>query len=445
MAQLAQSLVRLPWAVSLFAVQQFTNLLSGNRGRRTESAFYSVTQAVQEQFGDSPVFFGLNQLGDGVQRSAVDLAWDALSLKPLDPRWVGRTAGAAVRDSIDVARALTPGQNLQFTTDVLRNTFAVIDLVNRAPSMLQLPPGELDLGAAVDRAYELGGDYAALWLIEGLGEEYAMRNASLGGAATGLLTSGQGAKLPEKALLMMHAGMGIAFARETLRPLTPCSPEAELDTALRRFVAQVRANARPGYEGPALESLGLVTRTWSQQMVPSIDSRLWALDREALQYFWHGVGRAIYFDPRYLLPGTTAFHGVQREATHRLGMLNGIAGASWAFTLVNIQQPEVMWSLLRLYAGALGDTSALTNGVQSTVMMASDMIPRDPNVPRFCGYRPRSRDAGAAERWEDLVAAPCRRAVQDYFPVLKNRGVLGEVFRFSNFEQWMPRNGGASR
>jgi hypothetical protein len=441
MAQPAPSFVACPWAASLFGVQQLANLMSGNGDRKAEIAFYTVTGTVQEQFAANPAIFGLNQLGDRLQQSAVDFAWDVLRLKPFDPAWVSRTAGAAIRGAFDAARALTPGDNLSFTADVLRNTFAVVNLVNRAPAMLNLPPGELDLREAVDRAYSIGGDYASLWLVEGLGGEYAGRNWSGDGPFKGLLTSGRSEKLPEKCLLMMHAGMGISFARQLVRLLTPYTAGAELDAALRQFIALVKANARAGYQGPAYESLGLVTRTWYRRMVPAIDARLWGLDQEVLEYFWHGVGRAIYFDPRYLLPGATPFEGVQHEAPHQLGLLNGVAGAAWAFTLVNIRQPEVLLTLLRLYSAILGTTDAFTNGMVSAILMAGDMIPGDPNSRRLCGCAPFA-DPGLTATWNRMIGTPCRRGMTEYYPILKSRGRLGEVFRYQNFDALVKRLGG---
>jgi hypothetical protein len=238
---------------------------------------------------------------------------------------------------------------------------------------------------------------------------------------------------------MMHAGMGISFAGHTVRALTPYSAATDINAALAQFVSLVKANARPGYEGPAYESLGLVTRTWYPQMVPVIDSRLWALDQKMLQYFWHGIGRAVYFDPRYLLPGATAFHGVHHEAPHELGLLNGIAGAAWAFTLVNVRQPEVTLNLLRAHSGMLGANDAFTNGLISTLLMASAVLPGDPNADRFCRYQPPAGDPGLTDAWGRWIGTPCQRAKLEYFPVLENQGSLGEVFRYQNLDELVNR------
>jgi hypothetical protein len=430
MVELAKSAVRVPWAASVFGVQQLVNLLSKNGGTKAPAAFYSATKAVQGEFEDNPLLFGINQLGDLAQRRLVDFSCDFLRLKPLDPEWLAGQWADVMQEAVGMVRALTPGENLRYTVEELRNTMAVINLVNRTSDLLKLPPGEIDLPAALDRAYSAGGDYATLWLVEGLGEEYANRNWSIHAPVRGLLVSDQGAALPQKCLLMMHAGIGISFARHILTGLTPYSPEAEVSAAVQRFVSLVRTNSRPGYEGPGFESLGLVTRAWYQPMVAVIDRQLWNIDQEVLEYFWHGVGRSIYFSPQYLVPCATAFQGVAREAPHELARLNGTAGAAWAFSLVNIRQPEITANLLANHSPMFASDDAFSDGLVSTLMMASDMLPGDPHPAKFCGYRPQTNDPSLQAMWDRLVRVPCNRALQEYLPVLRNRGELGQVFRY---------------
>jgi hypothetical protein len=440
MTQLAKSTARMSWAASVFSAQLAVDLLADGT-KKADAALYRVTEAIQQQFSGDPIVYGINSIGDAAQRSAVDFIWDLPRLRVLDWGWLTRTAGAAIAQSVDAARALWPGDNLAFTADVLRNTFAVINLVNRAPSIIGLPPGETPLTAAVERAYS-AGDYSAVWLVEGLGEEYANRHWSKTASPSGLLTGGQASTLPEKSLLMMHAGMGISFARHTMGRLTPYSPEPEIAAALERFVALVRANAREGYEGPAFESLGLVTRSWYPRLVAILDRGLWGLDPVVLEYFWHGVGRAICFSPLCLLPGRTAFHGVVREAPHRLAYLNGMAGAAWAFTLVNIRQPAILLNLLRNYSVPLAADDAFTNGLISAVIMASDTLPADPYASALCHDHPQTADEALAQTWDRLVRLPCKTAVEKYFPVLKKHHSLSEVFRYRNLAQLVDRLGG---
>jgi hypothetical protein len=431
MVDLVESMVRLPWATSVFGVQQMMNLLTENGVRQDQGTFFSVTGAVVREFGSSPLIFGAYQFGDAAQQAAVDIFWDVLQLRAFRPDWIGQKTSAAVAGSIAAARALTPGDNLRLTIALLRNTYGVINLVNQASAMLNLPPGPIDLGMAIDRAYSFG-QYSPLWLVEGLGESYADRNWSDVAPVRSLLTEGQGARLPEKSLLMMHAGIGISFAQRIMRQLTPVSSDSQVADALRRFIDLVRTNSRPGYEGPALESLGLVARTWYSQVVRCIDRVLWTIDRNALEFFWHGVGRSAYFTPLNLLPGTSAFQGVVTEAPHELALLSATAGATWAFTLVNIREPEVLFHLVAKNAQSLSANDAFTNGMISTVMMANDMIPGDPYTTALCEYTPAQADPAALRNWDTLVRIPCRQATTAIFPVLQQSGRLGEVFRYQN-------------
>jgi hypothetical protein len=428
----------------VFGVQQGLNLLAPDGRNRANADFYSVTSAIQEQFSASPFLYALDQFGDAAQGALVDTFWDVLQLRALTPQWLGQTGGRLFRAALDAVIALAPEENLEAAWSEVRNTFRVISLVNRASAILNLPAGPLDISSVIRRAYLEGGQYAALWLIEGAGEEFADRNWTSTGLPRGLLSSGPGADLPESSLLMMHAGMGIAFARRTAEQLTPYTADPEIVAALRLFIDLVRTNARPGYQGPAFESLGLVTQTWYPRMVPLFDRNLWTLDTAALEFFWHGVGRATYFTPQYLLPGASPFDGVARMAPHQLGRLNGIAGAAWAFTLVNIQDPKVILNLLKRERDAVASNDAFSNGASSTVVMALDMIPGDPLPRALTDYRPDTSDQSLAELWRCLVQVPCERAIHRYFPALKRSGRLGEVFRYQDLERLAGEAGGRS-
>jgi hypothetical protein len=422
-------MVDLPWAVSVFGAQQLLNLMSPGGVQRAEGDFYSTTVGAQAQFAPNPIAFAGFQFLVQAQNAGIDLFFDTLELQVFTPEWINRTTNSIVQQTAAAVRTLMPGESLRLYIDLVRNTMGVINLVNQSQSMLALPPGPIDLQQAIAKAYSFG-QYAPLWLVEGLGEVYADEKWSDTVPVRGLLTSGQGASLPDKSLLMMHAGMGISFAQHLVRALTPVTPKAEIAAALRRFVDLVRSNAREGYEGPAFESLGLVTRTWYRAMVPLIDEQLWGIDRQVLQYFWHGVGRAAFFT--YLLPNTTAFQGIRTEAPHQVARLNGVAGAAWAFTLVNIKQPEVLVHAIQTQEQLLSGDDAFTNGLVSTVMMADNMIPGDPYTTALCAYKPQCGCPNLLQAWNRLVAYPCRKASDTYYPVLLKHHRLGEVFRYQD-------------
>src|SRR5205085_2866059 len=103
--------------------------------------------------------------------------------------------------------------------------------------------------------------------------------------------------VPTSSLAALHAGAGLSFAGRALGVLTPRSTAGEVRRALEQFVALCRANSHEGYVRAAYEALGLWTRNLSPQLMPSIDRQLAEADEEMVGYFWHGVGRALYFAP----------------------------------------------------------------------------------------------------------------------------------------------------
>lgn len=424
LTQVAASLTRFPFAITLFGVRQAWNVLTRPASKQAEKALYRVTSAVSNQMAGNAPAYAILQVGDYLQSSALDLLADLLLL---ETDRAGELLRTAAQRALDTGRALTPGSHLQNTIVTARNTFGVVNLVNRTEALLALPPGPIDLPSAIDRAYTFP-DYATLWVVEGLGREYADREWA-GVNTSGLLTE-SAAALPEKSLLMMHAGAGIAYARRILNPLTPYDCPRHFEAALAQFAALVQSNCRPGYLGPAYESLGLVARTWFPQLVPLLDLALVDRDDEILEYFWHGVGRALYFNPVYLIPGKSAFAGARLEAPSDIAYRNAIAGASWAFALVNLRSLDTVANLLPQYLVESKYPPAISNGILSTLLMASEMVPHNILPGKVALFEP----ATDSDLWNDLVRSPWARARQTILPALRHRKLLGEVFRYQNLE-----------
>jgi hypothetical protein len=151
MRDVSKSLNSLCWATSIFGAQQMADVLCSADETRAERSAYVVKKALQQQFSSNPLYFALDQLGDGVQQQAVDFVWDWLRLKPLDPRWLGRLSGNIFQRSIGLISALTPGDNLQNTWAILRNTLQVLNFVNDTAAGLDSDSQELNLADEVDR------------------------------------------------------------------------------------------------------------------------------------------------------------------------------------------------------------------------------------------------------------------------------------------------------
>jgi hypothetical protein len=436
MSALAKSMASLPWASSVLGMQQTTNQLFHPRDSKAAADLYRVTDVIQQQFASNPFAYAANEIGNFVQSKSLDFFADLSRLQAFNPEWVKDVAGAFLKQVMATTRALAPGPRRDGSWAALQNTLAVVNLVNQAAAMLQLSADEIELESSIERAYSFGA-YSSLWLVEGLGREYADRNWLKGAPPIGLLTTNQGYEIPDSSLLMLHAGMGISFARRFVGLLTPFSSRLEVTEALDHFAGLIKSNSRVGYEGAAFESLGLVTRTWYPEMVPLVEQTLWTSNRELVEYFWHGLGRAAYFSPFYMVPGNTPFDGIAKEAPHRLGLANATAGAAWAFTLVNIRQPEIIVNLLQEYAGPSLGAEFFSNGMTSALMMATETIPGDPYAQTLCQYVPKTADTDLLAQWDQTVRGPCREARELYLPLLKLHDRLGEMFRYHDLNEFV--------
>lgn len=449
MLQLTKSAISYSWAMSLFGAQQLANLVAPNDRRDPErgvnAAFYPVTQAVETQLNNSDLIFGAFLLGDDAQRGLVDLAVDSLTLRVFSPSYVAKLTQDVSTQWKETQRVFSSTENVRLAWEELKNNFEVFRLVKNVSQLLAIPPGgqDFDLARAIDGAYALG-QFPDLWAVEGLGHDYTLTFWGKGDPIRGILTEGQARDLPDKCLTMMHAGMGLAFASQLMNTITPYSPASQIRDVLGKYVTLVKDNSRKGYEGAAYESLGLVTRFWHTPMVKILDPIIREVEPEVVGYFWHGVGRALYFFPTYFVPGLlSAWTAVEQEPPYELARLNAIAGLTWATTLVDIRQPAIMETMLKYYGDLVSQSPAFTNGVMSTLIMASDITPGDYYIRQFLDYKP--SDPQVAETWDRLVGSPAKAAVQRIYPALKKHRRLGEVFRYQDLSELAARLEGDRR
>jgi hypothetical protein len=292
-------------------------------------------------------------------------------------------------------------------------------------------PG-LPLKKLVEQACELE-TYRAVWATEGLGHYHTEMSWEQSGIPRNLLSDVQAEGLPPKSMTALHAGMGLSLANRLLKTLNSRSSDSEIYDLLQQFIALCRDNSRPGYVGASYEALGLVTRNLYPQLLHSIDRQLQKLDDHMLEYFWHGVGRAIYFAPTNFLPFNNspwrAVELTQREPKHETGRLNALAGFVWALVLVNRCQPEILETLLKRHRSELSESDAFANGVSSVTMIWLDSTEGDSYLDAFCRHHPQPSDPVLLELWARQVLRPCHDARQRFYPVVKKHDCLGEVFR----------------
>jgi hypothetical protein len=313
----------------------------------------------------------------------------------------------------------------------LKNKFEIYFLVENAATRLGISPVErTPLPEQVEWAYALG-PFLALWGVEGLGHVYGEQALKDDPAPRGLLTSPEADAVRPGARLMLHAGLGLAFAQKVLESLSSSSSAGSPRAAIERFVRLCRDNARTGYIGAAYESLGLVTRSFYPGRVADVDAALREAARDLVGYFWHGVGRAIYFAPRNFLPSHDIdWARAPQTAPDELGRLNLTAGLAWAVTLTNMRQPAVMERLLKRQGEVLSRTPAFANGVSSSIVMRSDTTPDANFIGPFCSYRPEPVTEGSTRLWDRLIAGPCRDAVSRELPRLARASRLDSVFEY---------------
>jgi len=429
MASLAISALKVPYALSLTGLQKLLNVLpfSGAKAsRNARSYLYKTSEQAQTEFASNPSLFGAFQIGDLAQNALFGLAGNVLTLKILTPKYIGSVTSSMAKTSKEALQTVVPREARRLMTERLQNAFAVIGFVNQvdAPSRFS-SDGTYPLAETIARGYDKG-DYQSLWAIEGTGERYADAFLAAADPFTGILRTGAGADLPDKSLLMMHAGIGIAFAKEAMRSITPYSSSGQIRDALKRFIDRSLENSRPGYEGATLESLGLVARTWYGQIVRLVSEHLRDIDPVYGEYFWRGAGRSMFFTPLNMMPGFSPWDSAEKEPPDEVARMNARAGVSWAFNLVNLRQPEISANLIGRKGAEIFANDGFMNGLFSAFVMATDMIPGDPWVARFCAYQPGPEDPAAVNAWNTHIGGDLAARIDLYRSTLKEHNNVSD-------------------
>ena len=106
MRDLTKSFFSFSWTMSLFGLEQLTNILSeersGNRRERMSDAFDAVTHATVEQLGKRTK--SLYESGDRLQRETVDLMFDLSRPEELKPKKVIDRAADLAESTADALR-----------------------------------------------------------------------------------------------------------------------------------------------------------------------------------------------------------------------------------------------------------------------------------------------------------------------------------------------------
>jgi hypothetical protein len=132
----------------------------------------------------------------------------------------------------------------------------------------------------------------------------------------------------------------------------------------------------------------------------------------------------------YMLPGLSAWDAAEQEPPTDQARRNARAGVAWAFTIVNVRQPGIAAKFLRHKASLAAENDAYSNGVQSTLIMAGEMVPGHRYVADFCRHRPDADEPAVCDAWSAQIGFDLETRTDRYRAVLKAHHRLGEVFRY---------------
>lgn len=262
------------------------------------------------------------------------------------------------------------------------------------------------------------GLFAGLWAAEGVGyhraEELPPSPALLGDEITGAL--------PVGSLVPLHVGAGLALAR--LRLDGNDGPRDDAQT-LSSLLEEIARSSAAGSAGVAIEAIGLMVRTLTPERLPGLDAHLQKHDPDVRAWFWHGVGRALYFLYPRAIYGASGWARVAEEAPDEAALRPATAGYVWALCLVNTGQPAVIESFLRRHGEGL-DEAAFQHGLVGTTLVWHAWAGEDSRLRRRIEPRPTAADLA----WEERVRQPLLEALKSAGPTLGDDRRVERLFLY---------------
>ncbi len=336
-----------------------------------------------------------------------------------------------------IVSLLIPGQDSATAYVEAKNKSWVMSLVNNLEQGFP-PLGTFDplkkLPELVEDCYAIGL-FPSVWAVEGLGLYHVEAFRANKMPVEKVLTHPALDSLPSRSMTMLHAGIGLAFARSCLGSLSANSSPKDLRKALEEFIRLCRDNSREGYAGCAYESLGLVSLILhNPEMARALDRELASINPEVATYMWRGAGRALYFHPYHFVPGLRCpWRGIAKAraiAPHETARQNLRAGVAWPTTIVNMRHPEVMESVLLYQGESDPDRDFFISGLVSSMVMRFDTSPDDPYIRSFIDHRPDPGNQLLCRLWKRDVQEPCEMAVNVIHPLLKANRAIEQVFHY---------------
>jgi len=348
----------------------------------------------------------------------------------LSPRNMVRGSMTAMWLSAELARKISSGSNIRLAREFQNKleAFCLFEYVDYALSLSD--SGPLSLSQLVARADRLN-PYDSVWATEGVGHYYGQACLLHQGCPQSLQASPESLGIPKSSLVPLNSGLGLALAEACFEPE---NHGQRVDCQrLMTFAQWCLDYCTHGCEAIGFESLGLVARSLHPHLVPEIDELLSRHHPELVEYFWHGVGRALYFSPSLLFPiRPDPWYGLEmclKEVPHELGKRNAIAGFSWALALVNIRHPEIVAEFLNRHATQVPYPEAIVNGFCSALLIWRDAQPRQRHVDDFVDVSRGSSNLPLRRIWAKYVAEPWTQTLCEH---RWDEGKMGLLFRYQS-------------
>lgn len=277
------------------------------------------------------------------------------------------------------------------------------------------------------RVSDHGDIFRSIWVLEGTGHIAGLESSL---TVKGLLSDAKASRLPDAAMIPLHAGMGTAFAEKLFRELPSNPSEVKIVKTVGRFIDACSANCRPGWEDACIEPFGLVVRCLYPQLLTRVSAAADALDSRWRALFWHGVGRGLYFTPANFLPASGAHERMLKNAAAESNVAsdrhNVLAGLIWAVMLVNLRHPAAIQSVAAI-CQRQGWHEEFTNGLISALMAWRHMAPED-----RCETAPY---ISAKPQWKEWIEVPVRDAFENIFPGLNRLNNIPSLYTYRTREQ----------
>jgi hypothetical protein len=349
-------------------------------------------------------------------------------LDRFDPRGAIREVMSVAWHAAALAQRITSGEDKLFLQE-FQNKLESFSLFEHIDYALNLDAFNSQTLSQLVNCVAALDPSISVWATEGVGHYFANCYLANHNEAHALMSDPDLLELSKASLVPLNAGLGLALAEWLLETRNQPLDRRAIDA----YVGLCRNNCSPGYEGVGFEALGLAARSLHPHLISPIDALLSIHYPDLVDYFWHGIGRALYFSPTQFLPLCSGpwqgFDMSFQEPPHESGRRNAVAGYIWALTLVNIRNPEIVAEFLSRKATHLLEPRAFVNGLCSALIIWNNAQPGQRQVEDFIDHRAGLSEGRLSRLWTTYVQLPWDRTLRDHS---WDERRLGSLFRYQS-------------